>query len=693
LEGRIREIREHLSTTILQDIELLRTQMEEVDAVLNTYPDDEIQLATLSRDVELNTELDTQLQTSLQEVRIREAEVGEEVSIVNYPTSAIPDQQSGRGLKTVVGIVLGLMLGIVMAFILETLDTSIGTIEDVEEYLEIPVLAVIPHLDVDKMSDRLVDDNPQLADDPNLGMYARLITQYDPRSPAAEAYRTLRTNLQFATAGAGEMMETKNTFVFTSSSLQEGKTTTLVNLAITVAQAGNRVLLMGCNLRRPTIYKSFGLPRERGMTDILTGQIEWRDCIKSVTDMMVGPLSLQEIMSMPGLDNLHIVTAGGIPPNPSELLNSPRFSQMIEEARNEYDLVLVDCPPILPVTDAAIVGRQVDWGVLVYQVGKVPRNALRRAKLHLSNVGAHVLGIAMNDVKAEISGYSPYSQYMIKYYGEEGEVQKTLFQRLRDRFSRKTEDREDKPEIKRTLLQRLLGKIRRAEKEEEAAWVEVDYREDIPEEEGGEEASKDDMEALPFSRVSDDESENKSASESGPSTPAFRVDEEHDIGTEEQTGKEPPGTWFSRVPLWQWIVLGALIVILILSFVFGFWSHDNTVTAAYATGEVRSSTDDADRPVSQGAMSRGDKVWSVLIGSFKTPAEAESFILARPTISNVASGSYWSRAEEVPNLGVWYRVFAGQYANRADCEIAAQTLRKSGKVSISMSQLIIAPTP
>lgn len=209
--------------------------------------------------------------------------------------------------------------------------------------------------------------------------------------------------------------------------------------------------------------------------------MKWQDCVKTVTDMMLGALSLQDIMAMPGLDNLHIITAGGIPPNPSELLNSQRFGELIAEASQQYDLVLIDSPPILPVTDAAIIGRQVDWSVLVYQVGKIPRNALRRAKAHLANVGAHLLGIAMNDVKAEISGYSPYSQYMVKYYGEEARARKTLLQRLRALWSRKL----GVPAAAKRAEWRQ--EPRPPAEKEHPSWVEVDY---FTEETEGEESSE-----------------------------------------------------------------------------------------------------------------------------------------------------------------------------------------------------------
>lgn len=692
LNNRIYDSRELLRSTMQQDVALLVIQIKEIDQIIDSYPEDEISMATFNREVELNTELLSVLQTSLQEVQIRDAEVGSEVSIVNYPTEALSDQQSGRGLKTVIGLMLGLMLGIVMAFILETLDTSIGTIEDVEEYLEVPVLAVIPHLDVDRMAAQLIEENPKLEDDPNLEMYARLITQYDPRSPAAESYRTLRTNLQFATAGVGETTETKNTFVVTSSSLQEGKSTTLTNLAITIAQAGNRVLLLGCNMRRPTVYKSFGLNREIGMVDVLTGQKPWRECIKGITDMMVGPLSLQNIMSMPGLDNLHIITSGGIPPNPSELLNSPRFGQLIEEAKKEYDIVLVDSPPILPVTDAAIIGRQVDWSILIYQVGKVPRNALRRAKLHLSNVGANVLGIAMNDVKAEIGGYSPYSQYMIKYYGEDKKEKKTPLQRLGDLFTKKSGKSEKPVKEKKTLLQMIFGRKKDMELEEkrERAWIDVKYHEN---QESEQERKEEDGENPP-----------KTISIKPDNTlPAFTVfssipikeEWESEEGTEFEEGEEGiideshRGSWFSRIPFWQWILLAALIAILVLYIKFGLWSTDSSSATVLNQEEV------LDTPAQIGTSSIDNEDledsdnWTVLIGSYRSAVEAESFINRLPTIGTYSSSSFWVQAEEVPDRGIWYRVFASKFSDKEQCQEAARVLKDSGRVSIAMVRPVL----
>ncbi|MFC1629031.1 polysaccharide biosynthesis tyrosine autokinase [Gemmatimonadota bacterium] len=669
LDERIGIVKGELTRSIDKDLALIRTSLARYDSLLAAFPDEEVDLASLTRQVDLKTQLVTQLETNLQEVRIRAAGTHEEVAIVGVPTVASSDQTGSTPLKTVIGLLLGFMLGIVIAFIVETMDTSIGTIEDVEEYIEVPVLAVIPHLPVEKMSEQLVEQNPQLENHPHLGMFARLITQYDSKSPAAEAYRTLRTNLQFAIGGTGESIETKNTFVFTSSSLQEGKSTTMANLAITVAQAGNRVLLMGCNMRRPTVYKSFGLTLENGMTDILTGQKDWRECVKGITDMMVGPLSLQNIMQMPGLDNLSIVTAGGIPPNPSELLSSPRFAQMIEEASEEYDMVLVDCPPILPVTDAAIVGRQVDWAVLIYQVGKVPRNALRRAKFHLSNVGAHVLGLAMNDVKAEIGGYSPYSQYMTKYYGEGADDRKTLLGIIRGLFKKGDKEFVEKRDRERADSHRITGG------KDDAPWVKIDYFE-----------------------KTDGESEEKRGGESeGPGQDGVIEDLIPDKPDEEERedAGDGDGAWFNRIPLWAWIALAAAVVLLVLSMLLGSCSGSSaqTVTDTLPTTVTQDSDPPSTTPSAIESPARTSLVWSVHVGSFRTPEAAESMKNSLGALHLSGAERIWTRIEEVPGLGEWHRVFIGMYEEKEKCSRAAGSLRDTGQVAMARVRQVTPPAP
>ncbi len=445
---RMREVRLEMRREVTNQIALLRSreqimtrQMDEVIQKNREVPTIELGLQRLQRDAKTGEDLLALLRAKHQEAQIKEAERIEEVSIVRPATDPIEPVSTDSFNTVLIGALLGLMLGLVLAFVQETLDTSIGTIEDVEGYLQVPVVGIVPHIDVRETVQRLIERRPALArvEPEVLQSHALLITHFDPKSPVAEAYRTLRTNLQFI-----RMERAGKLLVFTSPTLQEGKTTTIVNVALTMAQNGQRVLLVGANLRRPSIYRFFGIEREPGLSDILIGNARWRDCIRTVADIIMGRFEMEDIMASPGLDNLHIIEAGPIPANPSELLSTPAMGQFLREVREEYDIVLIDTPPVLPVTDSAIVAAQTDGVVLVYQAGKVGRLVLKRAKAHLESARAAVWGVVLNDVQSEIAGYT-YAHYYTHYYGEEPGTRATpgrlgrLWQSLTARRARKTE--------------------------------------------------------------------------------------------------------------------------------------------------------------------------------------------------------------------------------------------------------------
>ena len=422
LDDRMNEIRMEMRREVAAQIamlrsreELLNRQIGELQQKNREQPSLELSLQRLQREAKTNDDLLALLKTKHQEALIKEAEQIEEVSLVRPATE--PDAPLGGEMMNtlLVGLLLGLSLGLVIAFVRETLDTSIGTIEDVEAYLGVPVLGVVPHIDSRETVQRILERRPALAQiDPEaLLSHSLLVTHFDPKSPVAEAYRTLRTNIQFA-----RMERSGKVLVVSSPTLQEGKTTTIVNLALTMAQSGQKTLLVGANMRRPSIHRFFGIEREPGLSNILVGSAPWRDCIRTVADILMGRFEMEDIMAAPGLDNLHIIEAGPVPANPSELLSTPAMSGFLHSVRDVYDVILVDTPPILPVTDSAIVASQADGVVLVYQAGKVGRLVLKRAKVHVENVGGKVWGVVLNDVKTEIAGYA-YTQYYTHYYGEE----------------------------------------------------------------------------------------------------------------------------------------------------------------------------------------------------------------------------------------------------------------------------------
>jgi uncharacterized protein involved in exopolysaccharide biosynthesis/Mrp family chromosome partitioning ATPase/cell division septation protein DedD len=470
LDDRIREVRSEMRREVAAQIAMLRNREEflnrqigELQQKNRELPTLELSLQRLQREAKTNDDLLALLKTKHQEALIKEAEQIEEVSIVRPATE--PDSPiGGESMNTIlVGAVLGLSLGLVLAFVRETLDTSIGTIEDVEAYLGVPVLGVVPHIDSRETVQRILERRPALAEiDPEaLLSHSLLITHFDPKSPVAEAYRTLRTNIQFA-----RMERSGKVLVVSSPTLQEGKTTTIVNLALTMAQSGQKTLLIGANMRRPSIHRFFGIEREPGLSNILVGSAQWRDCIRTVADILMGRFEMEDIMAAPGLDNLHIIEAGPVPANPSELLSTPAMTGFLHSVRDVYDVILVDTPPILPVTDSAIVASQADGVVLVYQAGKVGRLVLKRAKVHVENVGGKVWGVVLNDVKTEIAGYA-YTQYYTHYYGEE-----TVVDRRKERLQRA-----------RGFLRGLLNRGSRAE----AAAVDTD-RSAVRHDDGGDNA-------------------------------------------------------------------------------------------------------------------------------------------------------------------------------------------------------------
>ena len=277
---------------------------------------------------------------------------------------------------------------------------------------------MIPHIDPDSIRRHIVQRHPALAADPKLEGLSTLVTQFAPQSPVAEAYRSLRTNLEFSRIG-----KPGRTFLFTSASPCEGKSTTIANLGLAMAQMGKRILIWDCDLRNPAMSGMFGVPREPGFTNVILGMSRLDEAVHRFSDVFLGRSDVRSLLSSAGLENLHILTSGALPPNPSELLASPLFNDFIVEVASQFDVVLIDAPPVLPVTDAVILSTRVDGVILVYQLGRIGRAVLKRAKSHLDNVHAAIRGIVLNDIKAEVS-YAPDMQYLHYRYrgnGPEGE--------------------------------------------------------------------------------------------------------------------------------------------------------------------------------------------------------------------------------------------------------------------------------
>jgi succinoglycan biosynthesis transport protein ExoP len=396
LEEEIRSSVTLLRARLLADRGRLLAERDLVAQKFVALPENDVILARLARDVDLNNRTYTLLREEYERARLREAESAREINIIERAMSAMEVSETGRSSKAMVAALIGLLLGVVLALILESLDTSIGAIEDVETLLQLPVVGIVPPINFDGCQDIIGKVAPQLLDHRDIERLSSLVVHYDPRSPVSEAYRSLRTNIEQIREETGSRV-----MILTSSVLEEGKTTTAANLALAFAQMGRKTLLLTADLRRPDIHKIFGLPKDPGLADVLTGSVDWKDAVRGLSDMLLGELSMDVVMLTPGMDNLQIMPAGTNPLNPAELLSSHATGSLMDELREEYDVILIDAPPVIPVTDAAIMAEHADGVLMVYEVGKVGRDVLKRAVNHLDSVRAKVWGIVMNDIRAE----------------------------------------------------------------------------------------------------------------------------------------------------------------------------------------------------------------------------------------------------------------------------------------------------
>jgi capsular exopolysaccharide synthesis family protein len=227
-----------------------------------------------------------------------------------------------------------------------------------------------------------------------------LISQSDPKSPAAEAYRALRTSIQFA-----HLDRPCRSILITSASAGEGKTTTAANFAVVAAQAGSRVCLVDADLRRPGLHRAFGLENTRGLTTAL-----------------LEDFTLADVAQPTLVPTLQVVTSGPLPPNPAELSGSNRMRQLIEVGSSSFDLVILDSPPVIPVSDGIALSAHSEGVIMVVKVGTVPSEVVRRAVEQIESVKGRVLGVVLNRVNHRRDGdyYYDHYRYNNAYYGSNG---------------------------------------------------------------------------------------------------------------------------------------------------------------------------------------------------------------------------------------------------------------------------------
>jgi receptor protein-tyrosine kinase len=288
------------------------------------------------------------------------ATIAENASLATSPYTPQPVRNLG------LAAVLGLLVGLGAAVLRELLDTTLKSPDDVAAVADTSVMG-------------------NIALDPGVSR-APLITELSSHAPRAEAFRVLRTNLQFV-----DVDHDTKVFVVTSAIPQEGKTSTATNLAITLAQAGQRVLLVDGDLRRPKVDTKLGLEHAVGLTTVLLGKVDVADAVQTHAPS--------------GLD---VLTSGSVPPNPAELLQSHAMGDLLETLRKSYDTVIVDSPPLLPVTDAALLSAQSDGALIVLRHGRTTRDQLTHSLERLEAVDARAVGVVLNMVPLSRAGKSTY---------------------------------------------------------------------------------------------------------------------------------------------------------------------------------------------------------------------------------------------------------------------------------------------
>lgn len=346
----------------------------------------DVKTARTLRDSLLKQQMETSVNSELAASNIRVIDRAEVPQFASKPNVQ---------LNVMLGGVLGLLFAFGSTLVANYLDSSVKSSEEMESLLQLPTLAVIPSFTRNRQSSYAPHEPDTAPAVPAPGRVADLIVHREPRSMVAEAFRSMRTAVLFSSPGSPPRV-----ILLTSAAASEGKTATSLNLATTLATAGSSVLLIDCDLRRPSCHRAFGVSNENGLSRYLAGQVEFSDVVHPVE-----------------VPNLHFVPAGPTPPNPAELVGSERMRDTLERLRDEYDFVIIDSPPTLPVTDAVLLGREADGVILVVKGNDTPRELVRRARDQLTQSGVHMLGALINNVNRGWGELYGYGRYYGAYYG------------------------------------------------------------------------------------------------------------------------------------------------------------------------------------------------------------------------------------------------------------------------------------
>jgi len=376
---------------------------------LNTLPAKSVQFAQLERDRAVLSETYSLMRQKLEEARITEASQLGKIRIIDPAIPPLNKTSPNTKTNLLLGLVLGMGIGALAAFIIEQTDNTLKNISDIERR-GINVLGIIPDItktiNTTKRSKKKIKKKTTRNQKGQKGTITvssdikrRIITKEDPRSPIAEAYRSLRTSLTYAAVD-----NPLKSIIVTSPGPGEGKTTTITNLAITFANIGKRTLLVDADLRRPVMHKIFNFNIEPGLTHYLTGF----------------PRDIHPLVKQTEIKNLHVITAGATPPDPSVLLSSQRMHEFIRSVEIGWDIILFDAPPAVAVTDASLLAKDISQFIVIVKSGETDKFAFERTMQMLQGANAPFTGVVMNAVSPRTSyeSYHYYNEYY-HYYGED----------------------------------------------------------------------------------------------------------------------------------------------------------------------------------------------------------------------------------------------------------------------------------
>jgi capsular exopolysaccharide synthesis family protein len=354
---------------------------------------DAIQFNILKQEVETTKALYKDFLQKTNQAKIQEHEQHSNMRMIDPPQVPVAPVGPNRLRTVLIGLLVSLMAGVGLVFFLEYLDNTVKTVEDVSRYAQLPALSVVPAISGRRKSALLVgsgNGHKKTATQPSLingsQFVAEQLTLLDSRSSVAEAYRVLRTSVLLSSVD-----RPPKTILITSGQPGEGKTTTVVNTAISLAQLGASVLIIDCDLRKPAVHKVLGMGNPRGLTTLFSSGIP--------IECVIQKLSIAGVSILP---------CGPIPPNPSEMISSAKMKRMLKALAETYDYIIIDSPPLLRVTDPVILSTMVDGVILVVRGGKSTREVVRRTRQELSLAGARIFGVVLNNVDMHTEGYDEY---------------------------------------------------------------------------------------------------------------------------------------------------------------------------------------------------------------------------------------------------------------------------------------------